>query len=80
LKLRPEEPSGIQGDPITLGPIQFAGGSAASVNFIAAMPEYEMTEEGTYWFDVLFGGRGQDDRVLTRIPFTVNYQPDVPEA
>jgi hypothetical protein len=40
------------------------------------MPEYEITEEGTYWFDLLFSpGSGQDDRLLTRLPFTVVYQP-----
>lgn len=45
-------------------------------NIIVPMPEYEITEEGTYWFDLLFSPGGeQDDRLLTRLPFTVVYQP-----
>ena len=36
---------------------------------------YFFYEEGLHWFDVLFGGRGQEDRLLTRIPFGVTYQP-----
>jgi hypothetical protein len=37
---------------------------------------YEVTEEGTYWFDVLFSpGSGLEDRLLTRIPLRVVYQP-----
>ncbi len=76
LKLRPEEPSGIQGDPISLPPLQFAETGAHGVDTILPMPEYQITEEGTTWFDVLFSpGTGQEDRLLTRIPFTVIYQP-----
>lgn len=77
LKLRPEEPSGLQGDLINLPPLQFANTGARGVDTIVPMPPYEITEEGTHWFDVLFSpGAGQEDRVLTRIPFTVVYQPD----
>jgi hypothetical protein len=75
LKLRPEEPSGLQGDLISLGPLQFADTGARGVDAILPMPSYEITEEGITWFDVLFGGKGQDDRLLTRIPFSVAYQP-----
>ena len=75
LKLRPEEPSGLQGDPINLGPIQFADTGARGVDAILPMPSYEVTEEGTYWFDVLFAGKEQEDLMLTRIPFSVVYQP-----
>ncbi len=78
LKLRPEEPSGLQGDPIKLPPIQFTGAAGHGVEIILPMPSYELTEEGTYWFDVLFSpGSGQEDRLLTRIPFTVIYQPQL---
>jgi hypothetical protein len=75
LKLRPEAPSGIQGDAINLGALQFADTGARGVDTILAMPEYEITEEGTYWFDVLFANKEQEDRLLTRIPLTVAYQP-----
>lgn len=78
LKLRPEEPSGLQGDPIPLPPLQFADTGARGVDTIVPMPQYDITEEGTTWFDVLFSpGAGQEDRLLTRIPFTVVYQPEV---
>jgi hypothetical protein len=76
LKLRPEEPSGVQGDLIGLGTLQFADTGARGVDTILPMPPYEITEEGTHWFDVLFApGAGQEDRLLTRIPFTVTYSP-----
>jgi hypothetical protein len=75
LKLRPEEPSGLQGDPITIGPLQFGDTGARGVDAILPMPSYDFTEEGLHWFDVLFGGKGQEDRLLTRIPFGVTYQP-----
>lgn len=78
LKLRPEEPSGLQGDPIILPPVQFADTGARGVDTIVPMPPYEITEEGTTWFDVLFSpGALEEDRLLTRIPFTVVYQPQV---
>jgi hypothetical protein len=76
LKLRPEAPSGLQGDPIDLPPLRFADTGARGVDTIIPMPPYEVTEEGTHWFDVLFSpGAGQEERLLTRIPFTVVYQP-----
>ncbi len=76
LKLRPEEPSGLQGDPIKLPPVHFTAGAGHGVQIIVPMPSYEVSEEGTYWFDLLFSpGAGQDDRLLTRIPLTVVYQP-----
>ena len=80
LKLRPEEPSGVQGDPIMLGPIQFGDTGARGVDTILPMPQYEVTEEGITWFDVLFAGKGQEDQLLTRIPFSVTYQPQPPQV
>jgi hypothetical protein len=75
LKLRPEEPSGVQGELIDLGQLNFPDTGARGVDIIRQMP-YEVTEEGTYWFDVLFSpGSGLEDRLLTRIPLTVVYQP-----
>ena len=75
LKLRPEEPSGVQGDLMTLGAIQFTDVGARGVDTIMPMPDFEITEEGITWFDVLFSGKGQGDQLLTRIPFAVVYQP-----
>lgn len=76
LSLRPEAPSGLQGDMLRLPQARFSGQGANGVDIIVPMPEYEITEEGTYWFDLLFSpGSGQDDRLLTRLPFTVVYQP-----
>jgi hypothetical protein len=75
LKLRPEAPSGIQDDPIDLGEVQFNEMSGLGVDTIVPMPPYEFTEPGTHWFDVLLGISGEDGgELLTRIPFTINYQ------
>lgn len=80
LSLRPEAPSGLQGDPIKLPPLQFSSTGSRGVDTILPMPPYEITEEGTHWFDVLFSpGAGQQDLLLTRIPFTIIYQPQPPQ-
>jgi hypothetical protein len=73
LKIRPEAPSGVQEDPLTM-PINFRENGPKGVDTIMLMP-YVVTEEGTYWFDVLLSGPDQEDRVLTRIPLNVIYQP-----
>lgn len=75
VSLRPEQPSGVQGELIPLGSVNFPDTGARGVDIIQQM-SYEVSEEGTYWFDVLFSpGAGQDDRALTRIPLRVAYQP-----
>jgi hypothetical protein len=75
LKLRPEQPSGLQGEPIDLGHVNFAQTGARGVDIIRQMA-YEVTEVGAYWFDVLLSpGSESEDRLLTRIPLTVVYQP-----
>ena len=71
LSLRPEAPSGLQGELIKLPPVHFRGAMGADT--ILPMPEYEITEEGTTWFDVLFSPGGDEDDLLTRIPFSVAY-------
>ena len=77
IKLRPQEPSGLYGDDIDLGPVNFTP-TALGVDIIRQMPNYEVSEEGTYWFDVLLVPPGEDEgQVLTRMPFTVRYQPGV---
>lgn len=74
LKLRPEAPSGLQGDPIVLGTVNFS--NQPGTDTVLPMAPYEITEEGKYWFDVLLSpGRGEEDRLLSRIPLTVAYQP-----
>jgi hypothetical protein len=76
LKVRVEEPSGLQGDTVNVGALQFADTGGRGVDTIVPVPPYEVTEEGTHWFDVLFSpGAGEEDRLLTRIPFSVMYQP-----
>jgi hypothetical protein len=79
LKLRPETPSGLQDDPLELGPVNFGTpGGGLGVDTIREMPEYELTEEGTYWFDVFLTAVGEDEgQFLTRIPFIISYQPTV---
>jgi hypothetical protein len=73
VKIRPEDPSGYQMAPIT-SPIQFEGG-ARGVNLISPM-NLLIEHEGTYWFDILLSaGSGHEDRLLTRVPLEVRYQP-----
>jgi hypothetical protein len=76
LRLRPEAPSGHQGDVIDLGTLNFAGDASAGIDTITTMPPFEVTEEGTYWFDVLIhSSQVQEDRLLTRMRLNVTYQP-----
>lgn len=78
LKLRPEAPSGVQDDPIDLAEVQFTELTGLGRDVIMPMPNYDLTEPGTYWFDVLLGVATDDDgQLLTRIPFTVTYQQTV---
>jgi hypothetical protein len=73
IKLRPEAPSGMQLEPIDLA-VRFQDTGAKGINLITRLP-FMVEEEGVYWFDVLFSpGQEQEDRLLTRIPLTVNYQ------
>ncbi len=77
IKLRPHEPSGLEGDLIDLGPANFTP-TTLGIDIARQMPPYEVTEEGTYWFDVLLVTPGeQDGPLLTRIPFNVEYRPGV---
>ena len=60
LKLRPEEPSGLQGDPIPIASLNFS--NQPGIDTVLPMPPYEITEEGKYWFDVLLSaGKDQED-------------------
>jgi hypothetical protein len=73
IKIRPEAPNGQQLEPIS-APIQLPGG-AQGVDLIMQM-NMIVEHEGTYWFDILFSpGRGEEDRLLSRIPLVVQYQP-----
>jgi hypothetical protein len=77
IKLRPQEPSGLHGDLIEIGPANFTA-TALGVDIARPMPPYEITEEGTTWFDVMLVAPGDDEgQVLTRIPFNVTYQQTV---
>jgi hypothetical protein len=74
LKVRPEAPSGIQEQPLVL-PVNFRETGNKGVDTILPMP-YTVTEEGVYWFDILFASpTGGEDRLLSRIPLNVMYQP-----
>lgn len=73
VKIRPEDPSGHQMEPMVV-PIQLEGG-ARGVNVIQPM-NLTLSLEGVYWFDVLFvPGAGHPDRLLSRVPLEVIYQP-----
>jgi len=66
VKLRPETPSGLKKQEISL-PVLFEGGEDRGVNVIVNI-SLQVQEEGLYWFDVLL-----DDVVVTRIPLRVVY-------
>lgn len=72
IRLRPEQPSGLQREPINL-PIQFQETGAKGVDIITQIP-FVIEEEGLYWFDVLFSAKDLGDRLLTRIPLHVLYR------
>jgi hypothetical protein len=77
-KLRQEAPSGIQDDPIDIAEVQFSEFTGLGIDTIVPMPEYDLDEQGTYWFDVLLGHPGDSDgQLLTRIPFTLTYRQTV---
>jgi hypothetical protein len=70
LKLSIEAPSGLTvGEEATL-PVLFEGEDRGA-NLILGMG-LQLSEEGLYWFNVLFG---DDERLLTRIPLRIVYQP-----
>jgi hypothetical protein len=73
LKLRPEDPGGVQLPPIEF-PLQLQGGTSG-VNIIAPL-QLGVNHEGVYWFDVLFApGRDEDDQLITRVPLEIVYRP-----
>ena len=67
LTLRPQKPSGVYlpelGFPI------FFEGQERGANLIVNL-DIDLDEEGLYWFDIVL-----DDRLVTRMPLRVLYQP-----
>lgn len=75
VKIRPEDPSGVQ-LPVVETTVQLEGGHGG-VNIIAPLA-VPIAMEGLYWFDVFFAaGKGDKtaDRLLTRLPLKIEYQP-----
>lgn len=72
IKVRPEDPGGRQ-LPAFEAPLQLVGGNQG-VNLIMAL-QFAVELEGVYWFDVFFVAAKNDDRLLTRLPLEVIYQP-----
>jgi hypothetical protein len=73
VKIRPEDPSGIQLPPAEL-PIHLEG-SNRGVNLLVPL-QIPISLEGVYWFDVLFmPGRNEEDRLLSRVPLAILYRP-----
>jgi Family of unknown function (DUF6941) len=72
LKIRPQDPSG-RNLPIFEVPVQLGGGNSG-MNIVTDI-QLPIELEGLYWFDVLFAAGGEEDRLLTRLPLTVMYQP-----
>lgn len=73
VKIRPEDPSGIQLPPFET-PVQLSPGNRG-VNIITDL-QFAVQHEGVYWFDILFApGAGVEDWLLSRIPLEVQYRP-----
>lgn len=72
VKIRPEAPDGRQ-LPAPEQAIQLEGG-IRGINLIIGM-QLAVELEGVYWFDVLFVAAPGDERLLTRVPLRVVYQP-----
>lgn len=66
VKIRPEQPSGQQMDPIELT-VHFEGEDRGA-NLILNMG-FNVEQEGLYWFDILL-----DERLITRVPLRILYQ------
>jgi hypothetical protein len=78
LGLRSEAPSGTQRELLELADIEFSKAEGNIFSTVLPMPQYEVTEPGTHWFDLLIRGhREEQPRLLTRIPLNVSYQPRV---
>jgi hypothetical protein len=78
VKIRPEAPGGVQ-LPAMQMPIQLDGGERG-INLISRL-NFLVEQEGIYWFDILFSPKkGEEDRLLTRIPLRVIYQPQRTES
>lgn len=67
IKLRPEDPSGMQLPALEM-PVHFEGADRGA-NMIVTF-NFRAEHEGLYWIDVLF-----QDEVITRMPLRVIYQP-----
>jgi hypothetical protein len=76
IKIRPEAPGGFQ-MPSAEQAIQLQSGPTGT-NLIVPLV-LPISEEGVYWFDVfLTGPAPQEDRLLTRVPLEIVYQPNRP--
>lgn len=74
IKVRPEAPGGFQLPAIEQA-IQLQAGGGGGVNLILPLI-LPVSQEGLYWFDVfLTGPAPQPERLLTRVPLEVVYQP-----
>jgi hypothetical protein len=74
LRLQPERPSGHKMDPLDFA-IRFDAGPDQGQALVLPL-QMEVDEEGLYWLDLFFvPGRGEKEKLLTRMPLTVSYQP-----
>jgi hypothetical protein len=71
LKIRPESPSGEQHEAVEVW-VNFAGDEESGANVIGDVSGFAVSEEGLWWFDVLFG---DSETLLARIPLRVTYSP-----
>lgn len=70
LIVRPEKPSGEQMAEHVV-PVTFDPSAEAGLNLHMRL-QFGVDQEGTYWFDILWGDARQ---LLTRTPLRVVYQP-----
>lgn len=73
IKIRPEAPGGFQLPAMEQGIQLQPGGSGVNLVMPLVFP---VAQEGLFWFDVfLTGPDPQPDRLLTRVPLEIVYQP-----
>lgn len=73
IKLRPEAPDGRH-LPEQEQAIQLDGGHSG-LNLISDV-QFAVELEGIYWFDVIFVAGEGEERLLTRVPLRIVYQPE----
>lgn len=74
VKFRPEAPGGFERPALEV-PVNFVGEGEHGNTVNVELKGLEIDLEGLWWFDVLFVDRHQKEKLMTRIPLRMMYQP-----